>query len=142
MSEDPERSRLCPPELKLRCPWGAWSACWCFLGVPQVGKAGVCKVGQRPRPLSSSHLCSCHPVSAPAVSTRGSWAVGYVMWLVAPRDNLSLEAQQDIKASVRGQACPWAVAAHAFLLPGILGSSWPRWRPSGQVKIALAIIHL
>lgn len=32
--------------------------------------------------------------------------MGYVMWLLAPRENLSLAARQDIEASVEGEHAP------------------------------------
>lgn len=59
------------------------------------------------------------------------------MGLVAPRDYLSLKALPDIRTSVRGQACPRAVAAHIRLLPGTLGSSERRQLPFRQIEIRL-----
>ena len=54
------------------------------------------------------------------------------MGLVAHKDNLSLEALQDIKAFMRGQACPRALlltfsSSLASLAPLSLGST-----PSGK----------
>lgn len=81
-----------------------------FWELPQVGWAGVHNAPGLAFALDSSGCISRRKLSC-------------LLWngLVAPRDNLSLEALRDIKASVRGQACPRAVAAHV-LLPGVLES--------------------